>query len=137
MLSNSKLCFTLSARISDLLLTPMLVLHMKIPNISYRAASKPIIRSLLRGVQSKHVLVTHVALSAHAPFRLCISVWKSYSLPHLAQILADLGVLQLGLLFGHFPAGGLGPDHERVHRSFDVIFLLICRRSGSKQMANK
>lgn len=58
---------------------------------------------------------------AHSPI-------KTYSLPKFAQWLAQLGVLQMGILLGHDTSGRLRPHHKRVHWPLDVVLFTIRRR---------
>ncbi len=46
-------------------------------------------------------------------------------LPPAAQLFGDLGVVFVGSDFGDFPTLKLRPDHESVHRSFDVVQLVF------------
>lgn len=44
--------------------------------------------------------------------------------PQLPQSLAQLGVVQVWILIRELSAGSLRPNHERIHGSLDVRFIL-------------
>ena len=48
-------------------------------------------------------------------------------LPAGAQDLGDVGVVQLRAVVQDLPPLVLGPDHEGIHRSLDVVFLIFAR----------
>lgn len=48
-----------------------------------------------------------------------------YLLPKFSKRLAQLGVLQMRVLFGHDTTCRLCPHHERIHWPFDVLLLAI------------
>lgn len=49
------------------------------------------------------------------------AVEGTHSPPQLPESLGQFRVMQLRVLVGQLAAGSLCPDHERVHRSFDVL----------------
>ena len=50
-----------------------------------------------------------------------------HRLPPGAQDLGDVGVVQLRAVVQDLPPLVLGPDHEGIHRSLDVVFLIFAR----------
>ncbi len=47
--------------------------------------------------------------------------------PKFSECFAELGVMQVRILIRQFPARGLRPHHERVHRPLDVRLVLAAR----------
>lgn len=57
----------------------------------------------------------------------CISLYMLLNVslpPQFPQRLAQLGVVQVWILIRQLPAGRLRPDHEGIHGSLDVRFIL-------------
>lgn len=50
--------------------------------------------------------------------------------PEFPERLGELGVVQVRVLVGELPPGGLGPNHERVHRSLHVQLPFVGGGSG-------
>ena len=61
--------------------------------------------------------------------------------PVRTEYLADVGVVHIRTRFEYLPAFLTGPDHERVHRTLDVRFGIVCFLTlladnlGSKHLA--
>lgn len=56
-----------------------------------------------------------------------------YSLPYFTKALAQLCIVHLRIIISELSASCLSPNHESVHRPFDMRLLLFRRRSESRK----
>ncbi len=67
----------------------------------------------------------HLSQVAIITYVMVLGSRTSLSPPQFAQGLAELGVVERGILVAQPPPGGLGPHHEGVHGALHVRALLV------------